>query len=266
MQKSEATQLVKQELLGEAFVREMMETVVSRYFVFRPSDLRQWEEEPDEWERREDMEGDDIEYSIRSCAERLFLDLAINFKHLAQPLLQVFYSVASPENENILFKDSVYTAVGLAAPVLHHDLDFDAFIRSTLIQEVQKQKPGYNILRRRIAILLGQWITIKVSDESRPLVYQVFDYLLNKEDPLNDHVVRVTAGRQFKNIADDWDFKVEGFMPHASNILNQLMALIGEVELSETKMALLNTISVVVERLEHHVSSFRTLMRHELTS
>lgn len=255
-EKAEATQLVKQELLGEAFVREMMETVVSRYFVFRPSDLRQWEEEPDEWERREDMEGDDIEYSIRSCAERLFLDLAINFKHLVQPLLQVFYSVASPENENILFKDSVYTAVGLAAPVLHHDLDFDAFIRSTLIQEVQKQKPGYNILRRRIAILLGQWITIKVSDESRPLVYQIFDYLLNKEDPLNDHVVRVTAGRQFKNIADDWDFKVEGFMPHASNILNQLMALIGEVELSETKMALLNTISVVVERLEHHISPF----------
>lgn len=230
---------------------------MSRYFVFRPSDLRQWEEEPDEWERREDMEGDDIEFSIRSCSERLFLDLAINFKNLVQPLLQVFYSVASPENENILFKDSVYTAVGLAAPVLHHELDFNAFIRSTLVPEVQKQKPGYNLLRRRIAILLGQWITIKVSDESRPLVYQIFDHLLNQDDPLNDHVVRVTAGRQFKNIADDWDFKVEGFMPHASNILDRLMALIGEVELSETKMALLNTISVVVERLEHHVSLYR---------
>ncbi|GME46732.1 importin 11 [Neofusicoccum parvum] len=255
-ERAQATQLVKQELLGEDLVREMMETVVSRYFVFRPSDLRQWEEEPDEWERREDMEGDDIEFSIRSCSERLFLDLAINFKNLVQPLLQVFYSVASPENENILFKDSVYTAVGLAAPVLHHELDFDTFIRATLIPEVQKQKPGYNILRRRIAILLGQWITIKVSDESRPLVYQIFDHLLNKDDPLNDHVVRVTAGRQFKNIADDWDFKVEGFMPHASNILNRLMALIGEVELSETKMALLNTISVVVERLEHHITPF----------
>lgn len=234
----------------------MMETVVTRYFVFRPSDLRQWEEEPDEWERREDMEGDDIEYSTRSCAERLFLDLAINFKTLVQPLLQVFYSVASPDNENILFKDSVYTAVGLAAPVLHHELDFDGFIRSTLVAEVQKQKPGYNLLRRRIAILLGQWITIKVSDETRPLVYQIFDHLLNKEDPLNDHVVRVTAGRQFKNIADDWDFKIEGFMPHASNVLNRLMALIGEVELSETKMALLNTISVVVERLEHHITPY----------
>lgn len=33
------------------------------------------------------------------------------------------------------------------------------------------------------------------------------------------------------------------------------MALVQEVELPETKMALLNTISIIVERLEHHVSS-----------
>lgn len=32
------------------------------------------------------------------------------------------------------------------------------------------------------------------------------------------------------------------------------MALVQEVELAETKMALLNTISVIVERLEHNVS------------
>jgi uncharacterized protein (DUF3820 family) len=36
--------------------------------------------------------------------------------------------------------------------------------------------------------------------------------------------------------------------------LDRLMALVQEVELAETKMALLNTISVVVERLEHNVS------------
>ncbi|KAK7514031.1 armadillo-type protein [Phyllosticta citriasiana] len=256
-EQAQAKEIVKQQLLGEDFVKEMMETVVTRYFVFRRSDLRQWEEEPDEWERREDMEGDDFEFSVRSCAEKLFLDLAINFKDLlVQPLLGVFYSVASPDNENILFKDSVYTAVGLAAPVLHHQLDFDSFIRSTLVQEVQKQKPGYSVLRRRIAILLGQWITIKVSEESKPLVYQIFQHLLNKNDPLNDHVVRVTAGRQLKNIADDWEFSIEAFLPHAPDTLGHLMALIGEVELTETKMALLNTISVIVERLEHHITPY----------
>lgn len=94
-EKARATQLVKSDLLTEDLVREMMSTVVSRFFVFRPSDLRSWEEEPDEWEKREEG-GEDYEFSIRPCSEKLFLDLAKNFKDLLiQPLLQVFYSVAS---------------------------------------------------------------------------------------------------------------------------------------------------------------------------
>jgi hypothetical protein len=257
-ERTQATDLLKQQLLQEPFVREVMETVITRYFVFRASDLREWEEEPEEWERREDGDSEDWEFSIRSCSEKLFLDLAINYKTmLVQPLLQVFYSVATPQNEDVLFKDSVYTAIGLSAPVVHEHLDFDAFIRDVLIEEVQKQNPGFNILRRRASILLGQWISVKIGDVSRPAVFQIFQHLLTKEgQPLNDQVVRVTAGRQLKNIADDWEFKAEHFLPYAEAILGSMMQLIDEVELTETKMALLNTISVIVERLEHHISPF----------
>lgn len=85
-------------------------------------------------------------------------------------------------------------------------------------------------------------------------MYQIFRHLLNKDDQLNDQVVRVTAARQFRNVADEWEFSAEPFMPFAPDVLARLMALIEEVELTETKMALLNTVSVVVERLEHHVS------------
>jgi hypothetical protein len=257
-ERTQATDLLKQQLLQESFVREVMETVITRYFVFRASDLREWEDEPEEWERREDGDSEDWEFSIRSCSEKLFLDLAINYKTmLVQPLLQVFYSVATPQNEDVLFKDSVYTAIGLSAPVVHEHLDFDAFIRDVLIEEVQKQSPGFNILRRRASILLGQWISVKVGDASRPAVFQIFQHLLTKEgQPLNDQVVRVTAGRQLKNIADDWEFKAEHFLSHAEAILGSMMQLIDEVELTETKMALLNTISVIVERLEHHISPF----------
>ena len=233
-----------------------METVITRFFVFRASDLRDWEEEPEEWEKREESgESDDWEFSIRSCAEKLFLDLAINYKAiLVEPLLRVFYTVATPENENVLFKDSVYTAIGLAAAVLHEHLDFDAFVRDVLVAEVQKDRPGYNIIRRRKAILLGQWISIKVSERS--LVYQIFQYLLNPASPLNDQVVRVTAGRQLNNVANDWEFKAQAFMPFAESILTNLMHLIQEVELSETKMALLTTISTLVERLEQSIGPF----------
>ena len=54
-----------------------------------------WEDEPDEWERME-QELTDFEFSIRPCAEKLFMDLSKNFKHvIAEPLLQTFHAAAS---------------------------------------------------------------------------------------------------------------------------------------------------------------------------
>lgn len=148
----------------------------------------------------------------------------------------------------------MYTAIGLAADILIQHLDFDTFITNTLVAEAQKQKPGYNIIRRRIAIVIAQWITVKVAEEKKPIVYQIFQHLLDSSDPLNDQVVRVTAGRKFYEVANEWEFKAENFLPYAPATLDRLMALVQEVELPETKMALLNTISIVVERLEHNVS------------
>ena len=118
--------------------------------------------------------------------------------------------------------------------------------------EIQIQQPGYNILRRRIAVMLGQWLPVK-EDLNRTLVYQIFQYLLHKDDKLNDLVVRVTAGRQLKNIIDPFGFTPEGFLPYAQPMLSGLMSLIQEVELTETKMALLNTLSVIVVRMQQNV-------------
>ena len=95
-ERKRSTDMMKTELLTGDRACEMMEILVTRFFVFRPSDLRDWEEEPEEWERREEGEGDVWEFSVRSCAEKLFLDLMISYKSLLiQPLLNVFYSVAS---------------------------------------------------------------------------------------------------------------------------------------------------------------------------
>ncbi|KAL5117145.1 hypothetical protein ACEQ8H_004970 [Pleosporales sp. CAS-2024a] len=255
-ERTQATDMIKSQLLTDDLVRDMISAIVTRFFVFRPSDLRMWEQEPDEWEKMEEG-GEAWEFAIRPCAEKLFLDLAKNFKALVvQPLLQVFYTVATPDNEDVLFKDSVYTAIGLAADVLHDQLDFDSFIEKTLVAEAGKQKPGFNIIRRRIAIIIAQWISIKIAKEKKPIVYQIFQHLMDKNDPLNDQVVRVTAGRNFRDLADEWEFSAENFLPYAPVTLDRLMALVQEVELAETKMALLNSISIVVERLEHNITPY----------
>jgi hypothetical protein len=122
-----------------------------------------------------------------------------------------------------------------------------------LITEVQIQQPGYNLLRRRIAILLGQWVPVKPKELDRAAVYQIFQLLLDKNDRVNDQVVRVTAGRQLKNVLDPFEFSSDVFLPYATPILQSLMYLIQEVTLSETKMALLETVRVVVVKLEDQV-------------
>ena len=85
-------------------------------------------------------------------------------------------------------------------------------------------------------------------------VYQIFQHLLNKDDPLNDLVVRITAGRQLCNVLDTFDFNIETFLPFSQPILASLMALLQEVESAETKMALLEYVRVIVVKLEQHVS------------
>ncbi|OJD16324.1 hypothetical protein AJ78_03493 [Emergomyces pasteurianus Ep9510] len=256
-EKSQSIELIKSQLLTHEFVVQVMELLITRFFVFRASDLRQWEEDPEEWEKHEEEITDAYDFSIRSCSEKVFLDLLIHFKELLVPkLLHVFYSYANPQNQEVLLKDSLYSAVGLGAAILEKQLDFNSFLSSTLIPEVQIQHPGYNLLRRRIAILLGQWVPVKADELDMSSIYQIFQYLLNKSDPINDQVVRVTAGRQLKNVLEPFEFSVDRFLPYATPTLQSLMDLISEVHLSETKMALLGTVRVAVVKMEDHITPY----------
>ena len=256
-EQQQAVATVKNDLFTEDLVSQIANVIVTKFFVFRQVDLESWEEDEDEWEVREEGGSDTWEFEVRPCAEKLFMDLVINFKHiLVQPLLEFFASVAGTDQGDVVTKDAIYTAMGLSAPVVHLSFDFDAFLTSTLVNDVQQTGPGYKVLRRRIAILLSQWVTIRVSVANRPLVYQIFQHLLTKEDETNDYVVRVTAARQFKTAIDDFTFDAEGFLPYAPDILSRIMSLIQEVENTETKLAILETIRALAVRLEKHISPY----------
>lgn len=255
--RKQAVEQVKSQVFTNDFVIQLMEILVTQYFVLRPADLRDWEEEPDEWERREEEIADAWEFSIRSCSEKLFLDLVINFKELlVSRLLQVFQQYANVDNHDVLLKDSLYSAIGIAAACVEDVLDFNSFIRNTLVQEVQANRPNYNLLRRRTAIVLGQWMPIKPDQLDRISVYQIFAHLLSPSDKLNDHVVRVTAGRQLRPVLEPFEFSFADFQPYATSILENLMHLIQETELSETKMALLETVRVAVTKLEGQIEPY----------
>ncbi|KAF3394574.1 Importin-11 [Penicillium rolfsii] len=256
-ERKQAVERVKTQLFTENFVVNVMELLVTQFFRFRNVDFQEWEEDPESWEKKEEQSTEAWEFSIRSCSEKLFLDLVIHFKDLLIPrLLHVFYSFATTENRNVVLKDSLYSAIGLAAASLEQHLDFNSFLEKTMVPEVQIHDPEYRLLRRRIAVVLGQWVPVKPGELNRDAVYQIFQHLLNKDDPLNDLVVRITAGRQLSKVLDPWEFTPEGFMPYAQSILGSLMALVQEVEAAETKMGLLDTVRTAVVKMENHIGVF----------
>ncbi|KAI8302200.1 Importin-11 [Colletotrichum sp. SAR11_59] len=263
---NDAVALIKQELLKDDFVVQMANIIITHLFVFRKADLDAWEEEPEEWEQQEQSEGNAYEWEVRPCAEKLFLDLLVNFKQLMIPPLLSYFETATNPQADIATKEAVYTALGLAAPNVANHFDFDALLVSTIVQDAQQQGPLYKVLRRRIAIMVSQWVTVKIADGSRPLIYEMFRHFLNPSDATNDVVVRITAARQLRWIVDELAFSAEAFLPYAADVLNELLQLLQNVDIDETKLAVLESMRILVTRLEHHVSQFGDFIMSSLPS
>ena len=260
-QQKAAIKHVKTELFTDELVSNMASVIVTKFFTFRGIDMEAWEDELEEWEAREDANGDGWEFEVRPCSEKLFMDLVLNYKNLlVPPLLNFFQSVGAnnPDFDQIILKDSVYTAMGLAAPVLAGEFSFDDFLSTTIVGDMSMpcNGPVFKVLHRRIAILLGQWITIMENQDKRPLVYQIFENLLDVSQPGNDIVVSLTAARHMKTVIDDYSFKPQQYLPYAEKIFTHLISLIQQVQNVESKMAILNTIRVVAVRLEEHIVPF----------
>ncbi|GAO15702.1 uncharacterized protein UV8b_01562 [Ustilaginoidea virens] len=264
LEQERARATIKTELLKDDLVISMVNCIITHLFLFRRSDLEAWEEDPEEWEQQEQSEGSAYEWEVRPCAEKLFLDLLTNFKQLIiPPLLSYFQTAQSPQSD-IATKEAVYTAMGLAAAHVADVFDFDALLSSTIANDARQQGGLYKVLRRRIAILISQWAPVKLADSSRPLVYQIFQHFLNPNDETNDLVVRITAARQLRWIADELDFSVEAFLPYTSDVLSQLIHLIESSDIDEAKLAILESVRILVTRMEEQVSQFGDLLMSAL--
>ncbi|KAK4129393.1 ARM repeat-containing protein [Parathielavia appendiculata] len=251
----QAVHILRDDLLTRDMLLDMMQVIISNLFIFRKSDLEAWEEDPEGWESQERTEGQAYEWAVRPCAERLLLDLLTHYKELGEPLL-AYFDLVTKADMDIVSKEAAYCALGCAASVIYQSFDFDTFLTTFLVKDVQIQDPMAKLLRRRIAILLSQWISIKISQASRPAVYDIFRHLMNPDDQHNDEVVRITAARQLKYIAEDFEFTPESFYPSAADTFNLLVSLLQEVESDETKLAILETVRVIVSRMETHISQF----------
>lgn len=89
-----ARKVLLDEVLTKDFVKETFEILISKFFLYVQSDIEEWISEPEEWDMKEEGEGEAFEKSIRSASERLFLDIVLHHKDVViEPLLDTAKSV-----------------------------------------------------------------------------------------------------------------------------------------------------------------------------
>lgn len=265
-EEKQAVEFVKNQLFTDEFSASVANTILTHLFVFRQADLEAWEEDPEDWEHQQRFDSTAFEYEVRPCAEKVFVSILQYKKELLLPSLIAYINSATTGQADFATKDAVYTAMGLAAMHLNNAIDFNSFLASTLVPDVQQSNPLSKVLRRRVTILLGQWVFEHVSDESRATIYQMFRHFLNPNDEHNDTVVQLTVARNLQSIVDELDFNVDIFAPHAADILQGLTRLAADVTNDETRLMILESIRLVVTRLEHHVAPLGDAIMEAVTA
>uniref|UniRef100_A0A673ZGF6 Importin-11 n=1 Tax=Salmo trutta TaxID=8032 RepID=A0A673ZGF6_SALTR len=235
---------------------EIGRRLVSHYFLLTEEELAMWEEDPEGF-AVEETGGDSWKYSLRPCTEVLFLDIFHNYSQTLTPvLLEMVLNLQGPSNVEdpvqLLMKDAVYNAVGLAAYELFDNIDFDQWFNNQLLGELQVSHHRYKLIRRRVIWLIGQWISVKFKSELRPLLYEVILNLMQDPD-------LVTCQFLFLNVSspvDDFEFRTEQFLPYLESIFSLLFQLLQQVTECDTKMQVLHVISCVIERVNIQIRPY----------
>lgn len=134
-------------------------------------------------------------------------------------------------------------------------IDFEELVTSRLKYDITNTNPIYRVIRRRVAILIGQWVDVKYDKTKRSQLYEVLQYLM-REDPGNDLVIRITAAENLRICIDEWDFVVADYLPYLPEHVALITQLLESVSLTETKLKLVNLLGVIVERMDRHMGYY----------
>ncbi|KAF9360714.1 hypothetical protein BGX34_007599 [Mortierella sp. NVP85] len=221
--------VIENEFMTPETTAKLAEILITKYMRLTEDDLEEWDSNPEGWALEE--EADSWKYQVRD------LTFMMDFVEMS----------------DIFLKDSIYCAIGLGSHDLYGSVDFDSWLNGQLTQDVQNPDPRYHVIRRRIAWMIGNWVNVNISKEGRPAVYTIMLHLLRPEEHL---AVRMAAALNLRACIDDWDFEPMTFAPFLERSVHGLRLLMKEVEEADSRMKILNCMSIIVERMEEHIAPY----------
>lgn len=253
---------IKDKMLTAAVVEKICYHIITNHFPITQEDFEEWSNDPEEYIQTE--AGESHKFLLRPCMETLYLGLFYEHKTLVIPLVLNCVketNALNPTNlstDHILKLSTVYKAVGLASYEIFDDLDFDVWFETNLMPILFTNERNLLLLRQHIIWMIGEWINVKFSKFNRVKLYDIVSVILTSEN--QDLVMKLTACKTLRTAIDDFDFVIEDFTPYINNIFISLCNLLMSVELCDTKMLVLNILSVMIERISDKVKDNASML------
>ncbi|KAG6830842.1 hypothetical protein H0H92_014494 [Tricholoma furcatifolium] len=223
------------------FIRNAVELLVTRFMPLNPKDLENWVADPEEWVNVEDKENDLWEYEIRMVTYASLNDIS----KAQQPAS----NTSDIDLQVVLQKEAIYCALGRCATRVKDVIPFNEWLERSLAVEAQDNNPKYPLIKRRIAWLIGKWVSDASASPNNPKLWEVLVHLLKDRGPGTDYVVRLTAVGAIKECLDTVEFQTPAFAPYLPTVVTELIAMMGEADTFDSKRRIDHTLNVVIEQV-----------------
>ncbi|CAA0836277.1 ARM repeat superfamily protein [Striga hermonthica] len=223
--------------------------LIKRYFVLTAKDVEEWYQNPESFHH----EQDSVLWSerLRPCAEALYIVLFENHSQLLGPVVVSILQEAmnscpsvSEISPELLFKDAAYTAAAYVTYELSNYLSFKDWFNGALSVELSNDHPNMFLIHRKVALILGQWVS-EIKDDTRRPVYCALIKLLQEKDLC----VKLAASRSLYFHIEDANFSEKDFSDLLPLCWDLCFKLVEEVQEFDSKVQVLNTISGLIARI-----------------
>ncbi|MBA0734832.1 hypothetical protein Gogos_018723 [Gossypium gossypioides] len=235
--------------------------LIRRYFVLTTSDLEEWYENPEVFHHEQDM----VQWTekLRPCAEALYIVLFENHSQLLAPIVVSILQEAmngcptstTEITPGLLLKDAAYGAAAYVYYELSNYLSFRDWFNGALSLELSNDHPNMRIIHRKVALILGQWVS-EIKDDTKRAVYCALIRLLQDKDLS----VRLAACRSLCLHVEDANFSEKDFSDLLPVCWGSCFKLVKEVQEFDSKVQVLNLISVLLGHVNEVIPYASNLM------
>ncbi|KAM3737757.1 hypothetical protein ACB098_09G080300 [Castanea mollissima] len=236
--------------------------LIRRYFVLTASDLEELYQNPESFHHEQDM----VQWTekLRPCAEALYIVLFENHSQLLGPVVVSLLQEAmkgcptsvTEITPGLLLKDAAYGAAAYVYYELSNYLSFKDWYNGALSPELSNDHPNMHIIHRKVALILGQWVS-EVKDDTKRQVYCALIKLLQEKNLS----VRLAACRSLCLHVEDANFSEQEFVDLLPICWGSCFKLVEEVQEFDSKVQVLNSVSVLIAHVSEVIPFAENLVQ-----